>query len=476
MVWIITILLLFIFQMMTILIAEFRYPTKTVAWLVILFIFPLVGFVMYYFMAQAYTHERKFKRNGQRIMQENRRDLWKRSLLSDRAELPLTAALNQQRLYRLLENLPGSAVCMHNTVSAFSETRAAFDVMMAAIEGAKDHVHFQFYTIRDDQVGNEFLQLLIRKAHEGVSVRVLYDGIGSYKLSKSYINKLTNAGVEVHCFLAPLIAFLDKRLNYRNHRKIIVVDGTLGFLGGMNIGDEYLGSDPKLGYWRDTHLQVEGTAVHFLQNTFLTDWCFASGVALTDSRYYPQFRGKASNQGVQIVTSGPDEHWAAIMEVYFAAISTAQHRIQLTTPYFVPDASIFMALKIAAVSGIEVKVIIPKVPDSKLVYLASLSYLKELMQAGVSFYQYEKGFIHSKVLVIDDTLAFVGTANLDMRSFFSNFEINAALFDSEVIAKLDADFCQDIQDSKLMLLEEFERRSRFERAQEVFARLLSPLL
>jgi cardiolipin synthase len=178
---------------------------------------------------------------------------------------------------------------------------------------------------------------------------------------------------------------------------------------------------------------------------------------------------------VQIVTSGPDEHWDSILKVYFAAISTAQQRIYITTPYFIPDASIYMALKMAAISGIEVKIIFPMVPDSVLVYLASLSYMEELMQAGVCFYQYYKGFIHAKVLLIDETIAFVGTANLDMRSFFSNFEINAVMFDAMVIAKLYTDFSDDLKDSKLLRLDEFQKRSRYEKAKEAVARLLSPL-
>jgi cardiolipin synthase len=475
-VWVIIVLLLFIFQIMTILIAEFRYPSKTVAWLVILFIFPLIGFVMYYFMAKTYSQKRKSKRKEQRVMKEIRRDLQKRVQQLDEADLPLHGVRNHQRLFGLLDNLPGCVICRHNTVTTFADTKDMFHALKAAIEAAKDHIHFQFYTIRDDQIGTEFQQLLIRKAHEGVSVRVLFDGIGSYLLSKAYIKELTDAGVEVYSFLAPLIAFLDKRLNYRNHRKIVVIDGTIGFFGGANIGDEYLGGNPKLGYWRDTHIRVEGNAVYFLQNTFLTDWCFASGMVLSDSRYYPELLDKASNQWVQIVNSGPDEHWDAILEVYFAAISTAQQRIHITTPYFVPDASIFMALKMAAISGIEVKIIFPMVADSELVHLASLSYMEELMQVGVSFYQYVKGFIHAKVLIVDETIAFVGTANLDMRSFFSNFELNAVMFDSRVIEQLETDFRQDLLDSTQMRLEEFAKRSRFERAKEAFARLLSPLL
>jgi cardiolipin synthase len=476
MLWIITILLLFIFQIISILLADFRHPSKTVAWLVILFIFPLIGFVMYYFMASSYTHKRRSKRKGLIWMKEIRRDLLKRSERQwDLKDETMQRLLRNHRLFGMLHNLPGSPICKYNKVTVLSDTTETYEAMKSAIERAKDHIHFQFYTIRHDQIGREFQQLFIRKAREGVIVRVLYDGVGSYKLSRRYIKELREAGVEVQSFLAPLFAFIDKRLNYRNHRKIVVVDGAIGFFGGINIGDEYLGKNPRLGFWRDTHMQVDGNAVYFLQNIFLTDWSFTGGAALSDPRYYPEQLGEERNQHVQIVSNGPDDHWNKILEVYFAALSTAQHRIYITTPYFIPDSSLLMALKTAANSGVDVKIIFPKVADSYIVQLASLSYLEELMQAGVRFYQYVKGFIHTKVLLIDDTLAFVGTANLDMRSFFVNFELNAVMFDAEVIIKLDEDFRQDLKNSKAMLLEEFQKRSRIEKAKEVFARLLSPL-
>jgi cardiolipin synthase len=476
-VWIITILLLFIIQIITVLLVEFRHPAKTVAWLVILFMVPFLGFVMYYFMAKSYSHKRRLKSEGIRLMKEVRLDLLNRSGKQwDLQAEPMQRLLTNQRLYAFLHHLPGSPICKFNQVTVLSDTTDTFKALKEAIEEAKDHIHFQFYTIRNDQIGHEFQQLFIRKAREGVNVRVMYDGVGSYKLSKQYIKELQEAGVEVQSFLSPLFAFLNKRLNYRNHRKIVVIDGVTGFFGGVNIGDEYLGEEPRLGFWRDTHLRVDGNAVYFLQNIFLTDWSFTGGAALSDPRYYPEQSGESGNHYLQIVPNGPDEDWNKILQVYFATISTAEQRIFITTPYFIPDASLRMALKTAANSGVDVKIIFPKVADSYLVQWASLSYLEELMEAGVSFYQYVKGFIHTKVLLIDDTLAFAGTANLDMRSFFVNFEFNAVLFDKDIMNKLDEDFHQDLQDSQPLLLEEFQKRSRVEKLKEVVARLLSPLL
>ncbi|MDB5052197.1 MAG: cls [Bacilli bacterium] len=475
MLWITILLVLFIFQIATILIAEFRHPSKTVAWLVILFIIPLIGFVMYYFIAKTYKHRRKSQRKERPHLYKSSRNLLKLSQLIHVTKDHYQAECEKNnRLLSFLRNLPDSPICKYNKATVLTDASDSFKAMKAAIAQAQDHIHFEFYTIRADLIGCEFQQLLIRKAKEGVKVRVLYDGIGSYKLSGKFILELRNAGVETSCFLPPFIALLDKRLNYRNHRKIIVVDGKIGFFGGINIGDEYLGADPKLGYWRDTHFQMEGDAVFFLQNTFLTDWSYASGVSLSDTRYYPE-QSDFGKEHVQIITSGPDAFEDTILEVYFTAISTAKYRIYITSPYFVPDLSILMALKTAAISGIDVRIIFPKIADTTIVHWASLSYMEELMQAGVRFYQYLKGFIHAKVLLVDDAIAFVGTANLDMRSFFSNFELNAVMYDRQVIERLDVDFRQDLKDSKELLLAEFQQRSRWQRGKEVFARLLSPL-
>jgi cardiolipin synthase len=472
--WIIIVLVLFIFQIATILLAEVRHPAKTVAWLVILFIVPFIGFVMYYFIAKNYTIRHRSKSKGQAIINENERTLRDYPKTLQSTDQSLMNIVENKRLIGLLSHLPGSSICKYNQVTVLTNASDTYDAIKAAIEQAKDHIHFEFYTIRADHIGCEFQQLLIRKAKEGVQVRVLYDGVGSYKLSDKFVAALREAGVETNCFLPPLIAFLDKRLNYRNHRKIVVVDGTIGFLGGINIGDEYLGANPRLGFWRDTHLQIKGDAVFFLQNIFLSDWHYATGLAIRDERYYPELK-EFGKQCVQIVASGPDSHWDVILEIFFAAISTAQDRIYLSSPYFVPDLSIIMALKTAAISGVDVRIIYPKVPDTMIVHWASLSYMEELMQAGVRFYQYSHGFMHAKVMLVDDTLATVGTANLDMRSFFSNFELNAVLYDHEVISRLDEDFRQDLKHSEELMLHEFQQRSRAEKAKEVFARLLAPL-
>ncbi|MBO9607518.1 MAG: cardiolipin synthase [Paenibacillaceae bacterium] len=468
MLWLVVILLLFIFQVATILVLEFRQPSKAIAWMLILFIFPIIGFVLYYFLAKGYKNRRTIRRKGNRHMREVRRDL-----LRERKKSP---DINRDpRLFGLLHNLPGSPATECNDVTILTNAAPTFEALLDAMAHAQDHIHLEFYTIRHDKIGTRFQEMMIRKAKEGVTVRLLYDGVGSIELNDKYVRTLREAGVETGCFLPPFIALVDKRLNYRNHRKIAVIDGKVGFLGGINIGDEYLGGNRKLGFWRDTHMMLKGDAVYFLQQTFLADWAFATGHAINGPQYYPE-HDCDKQESVQIVNSGPDSSWDTILEVYFAAISTAKRRVHIATPYFIPDQSMLMALKTAAVSGVDVKIIIPSVADTHVVYWASLSYLDELLQAGVRFYKYKKGFIHAKVLITDQTLASVGTANMDMRSFYSNFEMNAFMFDNELIDRLEADFRRDLLDSEEITLAEFSKRGRLQRGKEVMARLLSPLL
>ncbi|SDE30714.1 cardiolipin synthase [Paenibacillus sp. UNCCL117] len=476
MIWLVIALVLFIMQILTILLVEVRNPSKAMAWLFILFIVPVVGFAVYYFLAKDYTQRRKVKRIGHRYVSDLK-DYGKKQKPQAMGidEDRIRGWRSEPRLFALLNNIPGSLITMRNEVRVLTDAVEAYPAMLAAMEQAVRFIHFEFYTIRHDEEGRRFQEVLIRKAREGVKVRCLFDGIGSYQLSERFIAELKQAGCEVYVFLPALIAFFDKRINYRNHRKIVVIDGVKGYLGGINIGNEYMGGNPKLGFWRDTHLELEGDAVFSLQNTFLTDWHFTSGQRLTDSCLFPEHDCRG-NKPVQILSSGPDAHWDAVLEMYFGAITAAKKRIYITTPYFIPDPSISMGLKTAAVSGVDVRIIFPETPDSKIVNYASRSFMEELMQAGVRFYAYQKGFIHAKVMLIDHLLASVGTANMDMRSFYSNFELNAVMFDKETLHRLETDFLLDLKDSRELKLAQFERRPKSQRLKEVAGRLLSPLM
>jgi cardiolipin synthase A/B len=472
--WLSLVLMLFIFQIATILVSEFRRPEKAVAWLSVLFILPVIGFVMYYFLAKRYTQRRLVKRKTSRVMKEMRRDINRLSQRLKPGDKDSREIEKDERLFGLLHNLPGSPITKCNEVEFYYSGKETYDAMLQAMEEAQDHIHVEFYTIRGDGIGLRFQEVMMRKAREGLDVRLIYDGIGSMDMPERCIRRLEEAGVRTGCFLPPFFALFDKRLNYRNHRKIVVVDGTTGFLGGINVGDEYLGGNPSLGFWRDTHMRVVGDAVYYLQHTFITDWYFVKAELLKDGRFFPEHECEGQEL-VQIVNSGPDAHWDAILEVYFSAITSANNRVFITTPYFIPDPSVNMALRTAAISGVDVRIILPSVPDTRIVYWASMSFLEELMQAGVRFYLYEKGFVHAKVLIVDDKLATVGTANMDMRSFYNNFEQNAVLFDRHLIRRLSGQFILDMRDSRELGLAEFQQRSRWQKGREIAARLLSPL-
>ncbi|PYI52903.1 cardiolipin synthase [Paenibacillus flagellatus] len=475
MLWLGLVLGLFVFQTATILVLEFRNPAKAVAWLSILFVLPIIGFIMYYFLAKEYTQRKKMRRKNRRVVEEIRRALRMKASKADPGDaIHRCDIYREHRLIGLLSNMPGAPMMPCNRVNVYNDAESTYEAILEAMEQASRFIHVEYYIIRDDEIGKRFQRTMMRKAREGVEVRLLYDGVGSYKLGRAYVDELKRAGVEVHVFLPPLIALFDKRINYRNHRKIVVVDGKIGFLGGINVGDEYLGSDPKLGYWRDTHIRLEGDSVYFLQHTFATDWAFSSGKPLVDSVYFPEHECEGE-ETVQLIASGPDAPWDSVQEVFFGAMAVAHSRIFITTPYFIPDPSIAMALKTAALSGVDVRIILPGVPDARIVHWASMSYVQELMQAGVRFFQYQKGFIHAKTLIIDKMLATVGTANMDMRSFFSNFEIMAVLFDRDTIQRVEQDFVTDMKNSKEIDLAEFERRSKLQRVKEAAARLLAPL-
>lgn len=472
---IIILLIVFLFQAATILLLEFRRPAHATAWLFILFVFPLVGFVLYYFLAHEYRRNRKVKRKG-RVNERRRSIRLSKSKVITHADKLLKGTLSgNERLFRMLVKGGEFPVIGVNRTRLFNNGQDTYEAMLEAIRSAKHHIHMSSYIVRDDAMGRIFRDTLAEKAQEGVQVRFLFDGLGSYKLKPSYFQKVVNAGGQWACFFPIRISFLKKRLNYRNHRKILVVDGLRGFVGGINLGDEYVGKDPRLGYWRDTHLAVDGDAVYGLQEVFLKDWELATKERPDEDAFFPDHCCDGT-EAVQIVSGGPNRKGDAIHDAVFALCSAARERIWITTPYFIPSAAIAMALHDAAMSGLDVRILIPSVPDTYLVHWATLSYVEELMRSGVRVWQYKKGFVHAKTILIDNTVATVGTANMDLRSFFSNFELNAHLFGEAAIRTIEADFLRDMEESAEMRLQAFRARPRKQKAREAIARLLSPLL
>lgn len=457
------VLALFAVQILTVLIREYCRPQKAAAWLILLYLFPFAGFLLYWFAAQEYDCNAPPSRESGGTPDCLRERLAARcadgSAAKPMAAWPVLPACRNA--------LPVTA---GNAVEVYFSGEAAFDAMLGAMAAAEHHIHLEFYIIQNDALGARLQQLLIRKAREGVKVRLVCDGIGSRRLKKSYFHKLREAGVETGCFFPPMAAFWKRRINYRNHRKIVVVDGKIGFIGGMNVGEEYLGKHPKFGHWRDTQFGIRGDAVLWIQYTFLTDWHAVTGEWIQGAGYFPD-QPFAGNETVRIIKSGPDEK---ILELMFTLIASAKRRVYIETPYFVPEPGIALALKTAALSGVDVRVIIPAVPDYKLVYGATLSYVRELKPSGIRFFRYRKGFLHAKMIICDD-IACSGSTNMDMRSLAGQFEIDALFADGTVVERLVQAFRMDQEASEEVRAGELEGRPLPARLNEVIARLLSPL-
>lgn len=477
--WIVdNILLLNILLAILLVFFERRNPTTTWLWVMILFFLPGVGFLIYLFLGQDLRKKKVFK------IKEEEENAYFKDIVNAQEKFieknkfnyndPKVAEYEDIIQLHLMSS--ESIYTQDNDVELFFSGLDKFNSLLKSIEDAKEYIHMEYYIIRSDTISTRIVEALTRKAKEGVEVKLIYDGMGGRTLPRGFFKELIRAGGEVACFLPPFSPYLSIRINYRNHRKICVVDGKEGYVGGFNIGDEYLGYSKKFGYWRDTHAKIRGTAVKGLQWRFLLDWRFVSGSEIEISeKYFPKISTQGET-GIQIVSSGPDSKWTSIKDGYLKMIINARSKVYIQTPYFIPDDSILEALKIAGLSGVDVRVIIPSKPDHPFVYWASLSYIGELLQAGVKFYTYQEGFMHSKVIVMDDVVSSVGTANLDIRSFKLNFEVNAFIYDENINKEITEKIHEDFKKCKEITIEEYEKRSIVVKFKESVSRLLSPIL
>ncbi len=459
-----------------IIILENRNPTRTMAWILVLIFLPLGGIFLYLYIGQNHRKKKTFIKKRKQDYRVLKRLLDTQITFTQFGRF-FKKNFNDARakMIPLILRNGDSPITFNNEVKILKNGAQTFTEMLKSIESAQDHVHMEYFIIKDSEIGRKFQRALIRKAKEGIEVRLIYDAVGSWELKKDYLEPMKEAGVQVQVFLPVTLPFFGSRLNYRNHRKILVVDGNVGFTGGINIGDEYLGRDKKLGFWRDTHVKILGEANYVLQTIFLKDWYFVSNEELEDPRYFPR-QGYQGEKGVQILSSGPDMYWHTIQQAYFTAITAARKSVYITTPYLVPDEGILTALKTAGLRGVDVRILLPSVADHRTVFWASQSHFKELLEAGVKVYQYQKGFVHSKIIMTDDQVTSIGTANFDNRSLELNFEVNAFIYDEKITKRVKGDFFEDLKESKRIHLEEYEKRSTMSRLKESAARLLSPIL
>lgn len=461
---------------LTIIFLERKDATSTWAWIMVLMFIPIAGFFFYLIFGRKisnkhiFTWETKSKLGVKRSTQAQLRALEEDTFIFKHQELKEYKDL----LYMHLRN-DDAIFTQDNKVDIYTDGQEKFRALIKDLQKATDHIHMLYYIIRYDGLGKQIADVLIKKANEGVEVRVLYDDMGSRTLSRKFIKRIRHAGGQVEAFFPPKIPKINLKINHRNHRKLTIIDGKIGYIGGFNIGDEYLGKNKKFGYWRDTHLRILGSAVNHMQTRFILDWNQASRHdILYDDRFYAAV--SAGDVGMQIVTSGPDSEWQQIKNGFIKMIMSAKKYIYIQTPYFIPDESLADALRIACLSGINVKIMIPNKPDHPFVYWATLSYIGDLLKAGAEVYIYQNGFLHAKTIVVDGKIASVGTANIDVRSFKLNFEGNAFLYDSAVAQDLATSYMKDISLSTQMTKKLYEKRSFGIRFKESISRLLSPIL
>jgi cardiolipin synthase len=457
---------------------ERKNPTSTLLWLMALFILPGIGPVMYFFLAQNILRRKSFAfaARDEDYEQRNRALLLSVKRLQSGEKIFRDSRLEPYHdIIQFLQVQSRALYTADNEISVFTDGREKFTDLFRHIRAARDHVHVLYYILKKDELGRALLDLLIEKARAGVEVRLLVDAIGNAMPGREFA-RLTRAGGHVARFFPSFFTFINLKLNYRNHRKIVIIDGQIAYVGGFNVGNEYLGLKKRMGYWRDTHLRLRGGAVAELQTRFFQDWLLAAREKLpVAERYYPR-RRSGGGAGVQIVSCGPDSEHEDIKLGFVKMIHAAKKSVYIQTPYFIPDESISEALAIAALSGIDVNVMIPCKPDHPFVYWATWSFIGELLQSGVKAYIYRNGFLHSKTIVVDDCIASVGTANFDIRSFRLNYEVNAFIYDVPTAKALRTAFMKDVARSIELTPDSYRQRSRLVMFKESISRLLAPIL
>ena len=447
-----------------------KQPEKTMAWILVLCFMPIVGIIFYLFFGQ---NTRKEKVISERSMDL----LMKRSMLEFAEQENLHIPRRNRPLMKLFTNQNWALPFKDNEVSIFTDGYEFVSTLLYNIGQAQDHIHLDTYIIEDDPLGNLVADVLIDKARQGVEVRLLYDDVGCWWVKDRFFKRMKAAGIQVYAFMPVRFPAFTGKVNYRNHRKLCVIDGKVGFIGGMNIALRYVKGTARQT-WRDTHLCIRGGAVYAIQRAFLVDWYFVSRTLVTDRRYYPPVDKTIDNNCLtQIVTSSPVSPWPDIMQGYVRVLLQAHRYVYMESPYFLPTEPVLFAMRTAALAGVDVRLIVPRHGDAKLVEWASRSYLMEVIEAGVKVYLYEPGFNHSKILVSDDNLSSCGSTNIDFRSFENNFEANAFFFNEGMALRLKKVFLTDQAQSTLVDdVSYFIKRPFLQRLLESLVRLLSPLL
>ena len=451
-----------------VIITENRNPVKTLAWCMVLIFMPFIGIFLYILFGMDNRHRRQIKKEDYDQLKSMTETIQNDDIVYD---IPDRYKTLVTMLYKTNDAYPLSG----NDVEIMTDFKTMSDRLVSDIESARHHINILFFKFEDDTAGNRIADALIRKSKEGVQVRLIYDEAGNMMVSRRFYRRLKKHGIQVRGFIRIFLPILSRDYNSRNHRKVVVIDGNVGYMGGMNIAQRYAeGLD--WGIWRDTHLRITGPAVSELQTSFLTDWKFTKGDDPDMDSMYP-YNSPCGNTMMQIVTGGSMDKWNIMMQSYMTAIAGSRKYAYIQSPYFIPPEPLMRVLQNAALSGVDVRVMIPYRGDKGILPpWASRSYINDALVAGIKIYLYKKGYLHAKTLVIDDSLVSIGSTNIDFRSFEQDFEINAFMYDASLACQQRDIFLADQNDAELVTLEKWETRPRKEKIIESFARVFSQVL
>ncbi len=451
-----------------IVLSENRNPVKSLAWITVLLLFPVGGLVLYLFFGRSIKNTHMISRRNKRKLRQGESTVT--------TVIPENYTPEMRQLTELGRSLCGATFYPDNRVEVYSYGRDKFEALFNDIRAAEEYIHLQYYIIEDDHIGRALRDALIERAKAGVRVRVIYDDFGCWGVSRKFFRSMREAGIDIHPFFKVVFPPFATRINWRNHRKLAVIDGEVAYVGGMNVADRYIDGGSKFGCWRDTHMRITGPAVAAVQYSFAVDWSFMGQSLLQEPVDMSLPKGPGEAAGLQMMRCGPTSEWSNVSLYMLKAIGNAKKRVYIQTPYFLPTDAMLSALQAAALSRVDVRVMIPLKSDSSTLTLASYSYIMECLRAGIKIYLFEAGMLHSKTMMIDDRLSAIGSANIDFRSFEHNFEETMFIFSSEVNTTLRSQFMADLQQSTRVRASVWRRRPIIQKAKESIVRLLSPVL
>lgn len=452
-----------------VILSENRNPVKSLAWLTVLFLLPIAGIILYLFFGRSIKNKRMISRRNRRKMRRQ-----ERGVTADKRNLDLGDEAMQ--MITLGETLSGAPAYSDNSVEIFTDGASKFEALKRDLRNAKSSINLQYYIFEDDTIGTEIKDILVEQSKKGVEIRVIYDHVGSFGVNNKFFKEMQAAGIKAYPFFKVTFPLFGTRINWRNHRKICIIDDSIGYIGGMNIADRYIHGG-NFDVWRDTHLRIEGPVVRALRYSFAIDWNFMGQPLIEKMEYQPPKSDNGTPGAVmQLLTSGPTSQWSNIAYMFNKAIANAKRRVYIQTPYFLPTEGLLKALQVAALAHIDVRILIPRRSDSRMLTYASASYIEEILKAGIKVYLYEAGMLHSKMMIIDDEISSVGSTNFDFRSFEHNFEANVFIYSREVNARLTEIFKADLENSTRVSAFEWRKRPYTQKSAESIIRLLSPIL